>query len=205
MTRTAAAAIDFGIVIIALGSATSASAHSSSCSTRVASSAPAVSPAVMYTAGGLLLTVYLAVSWRGSGRTYGNTSWGCASSTTRGQRLHPVVSFVRAAFYVIFPIGLLWVLVSAETARCKISSCVPRDLRLGRAGAARSGTDSDLTPRHAGASADLSASVVVIATTHADKSVSEPSFALEDDKENRGEDDDDHRGGDESPVAAKPG
>jgi uncharacterized RDD family membrane protein YckC len=114
MTRIAAAAIDVGIVIIALGVCyLGVSAFFFLLDPR-SFSAPAVSPAVMYTAGGLLLTVYLAVSWRGSGRTYGNHVMGLRVVNHRGQRLHPVVSFVRAALYVIFPIGLLWVLVSGR-------------------------------------------------------------------------------------------
>ena len=31
-----------------------------------------------------------------------------------GQRLHPLVALVRAVCYVIFPMGLLWVLVSGH-------------------------------------------------------------------------------------------
>ena len=32
----------------------------------------------------------------------------------QGARLHPLGALARAAFYVIFPIGLLWVLVSGQ-------------------------------------------------------------------------------------------
>ena len=114
ITRTAAAAIDLGIVIIALGV----------CYLGVSAvlflldprnfTAPAPSPVVVCTAGGLLLTIYLAVSWRGSGRTYGNHVMGLRVVNHRGQRLHPLVSLLRAALYVVFPIGLLWVLVSGR-------------------------------------------------------------------------------------------
>jgi uncharacterized RDD family membrane protein YckC len=114
ITRTAAAAIDLGIVIIALGV----------CYLGVSAvlflldprnfTAPAPSPLVVYIAAGVLLTVYLAVSWRGSGRTYGNHVMGLRVVNHRGQRLHPVVSLLRAALYVVFPIGLLWVLVSGH-------------------------------------------------------------------------------------------
>jgi uncharacterized RDD family membrane protein YckC len=114
VTRIAAAAIDFGIIIIALGV----------CYLGVSAflflldprnfAAPAPSPLVMYGAGGLLLTVYLAVSWRGSGRTYGNHVMGLRVVNHKGQRVHPLVSLARAALYVIFPFGLLWVLVSGH-------------------------------------------------------------------------------------------
>ena len=114
VTRTAAAAIDIGIVILALGV----------CYLGVSAvlflidprnfTAPAPSPLRVYAAGGLLLTIYLAVSWTGSGRTYGNHVMGLRVVNHRGKRLHPVVSLVRAALYVIFPIGLFWVLVSGR-------------------------------------------------------------------------------------------
>jgi uncharacterized RDD family membrane protein YckC len=111
ITRTVAAAIDLSIVIIALGV----------CYFGVNAvlflfdfSALELSPAVIFTAGGLLLTVYLAVGWTGSGRTYGNHVMGLRVVNRRGHRLRPLVSFVRAALYVIFPIGLFWVLVSGR-------------------------------------------------------------------------------------------
>jgi uncharacterized RDD family membrane protein YckC len=114
ITRTAAAAIDLGIVIIALGVCyLGLSAFLFLLDPR-SFSAPAPSLAVVCTVGGLLLTVYLALSWMGNGRTYGNHVMGLRVVNHRGQRLHPVVSFVRAVLYVIFPIGLLWVLVSGH-------------------------------------------------------------------------------------------
>jgi uncharacterized RDD family membrane protein YckC len=114
ITRTAAAAIDLSIVIIALGVCyLGLSAFLYLLDPR-SFSAPAPSLAVISTAGGLLLTVYLALSWMGSGRTYGNHVMGLRVVNHRGQRLHPLVSFVRATLYVIFPLGLIWVLVSGH-------------------------------------------------------------------------------------------
>jgi uncharacterized RDD family membrane protein YckC len=114
VSRTAAAAIDFGIVIVALGVCyLGVSAFLFLLNPR-GFMAPALPPAVIYAAGGVLLTVYLAVSWMGSGRTYGNHVMGLRVVNRKGQRLHPLVSFVRAALYVIFPIGLFWVLVSGH-------------------------------------------------------------------------------------------
>ena len=114
VTRTAAAAIDLGIVVIALGV----------CYLGVFAllflldprnfTAPSPSPWLVYAAGGLLLTVYLTVTWMGSGRTYGNHVMGLRVVNRRGQRLRLLVSLVRAVLYVIFPIGLLWVLVSGH-------------------------------------------------------------------------------------------
>ena len=89
VTRTAAAAIDIGIVILALGV----------CYLGVSAvlflidprnfTAPAPSLLMVYAAGGLLLTIYLAVSWTGSGRTYGNHVMGLRVVNHRGKRLHP--------------------------------------------------------------------------------------------------------------------
>ena len=114
VTRTAAVAIDLGIVLIALGV----------CHLGVFAflyllnpgnfTAPTLSVGLEYAAGSLLLIVYLTVTWMGSGRTYGNHVMGLRVVNRRGQRLHPVASFVRAVLYVIFPIGLLWVLVSGR-------------------------------------------------------------------------------------------
>ena len=62
----------------------------------------------------MLLIVYLAVSWRGNGRTYGNHVMGLRVVNRKGLRLHPLVALVRAVLYVIFPIGMLWVLISGQ-------------------------------------------------------------------------------------------
>ena len=114
ITRTAAAAIDLGIVIVALGvSYLGISAILFLLDPR-GFSAPAPSPLVVYAAGGILLAVYLGFSWMGSGRTYGNHVMGLRVVNRRGNRLHPLVSFVRAVLYIIFPIGLFWVLVSGH-------------------------------------------------------------------------------------------
>jgi uncharacterized RDD family membrane protein YckC len=64
--------------------------------------------------GSLLLILYLTVSWMGNGRTYGNHVMGLRVINQRGKRLHPLAAIVRAVLYVIFPIGLLWVLVSGQ-------------------------------------------------------------------------------------------
>ena len=68
----------------------------------------------MYAVGCLLLTLYLAVSWMGNGRTYGDHVMGLRVVNRQGRRLHPLAALARAALYVIFPIGLLWVLVSGQ-------------------------------------------------------------------------------------------
>jgi uncharacterized RDD family membrane protein YckC len=112
VTRTAAAAIDFGIVLIALGVCyLGVSAFLFLLDPR-SFSAPTPSLAVTGGACGLLLVGYLAVTWAGSGRTYGNHVMGLRVVNRSGQRLHALVAFLRAVCYVLFPLGLLWVLVS---------------------------------------------------------------------------------------------
>ena len=114
VTRAAAGAIDVGVVILALVA----------CYLVVFAflylldprkfTAPRPSPALVYAVGVLLLILYLAVSWMGNGRTYGDHVMGLRVVNRQGRRLHPLGALVRAALYVIFPIGLLWVLVSGQ-------------------------------------------------------------------------------------------
>jgi uncharacterized RDD family membrane protein YckC len=114
VTRAGAGAIDLGLVIVALGV----------CYLGVFAflflldprnfTIPRPSPGLVYAVGCLLLILYLALSWSGNGRTYGNHVMGLRVVNREGQRVHPLVAIVRAALYVIFPIGLLWVLVSGQ-------------------------------------------------------------------------------------------
>jgi uncharacterized RDD family membrane protein YckC len=114
VTRIAAAAIDLGVVIVALGVIYLGVFAVLFLLDPRSFTAPTPSPGLMYAVGCLLLTIYLAVSWMGSGRTYGNHVMGLRVVNNRGRRLHPLGALVRAVFCVIFPIGLLWVLVSGQ-------------------------------------------------------------------------------------------
>ena len=114
VTRIAAAAIDFGIVLIALGVCHLAVFAFLFLLNPGNFTAPTLSLGLEYAAGSLLLIVYLGVSWMGSGQTYGNHVMGLRVVNRKGRRLHPLISLVRAVLYVIFPIGLLWVLVSGH-------------------------------------------------------------------------------------------
>jgi uncharacterized RDD family membrane protein YckC len=114
VTRIAAAAIDLGVVIIALGVTYLGVFAVLFLVDPRNFTAPTPSPGLVYAAGCLLLTLYLAVGWMGSGRTYGNHLMGLRVVNNRGRRLHPLNALVRAVFYVILPIGLLWVLVSGQ-------------------------------------------------------------------------------------------
>ena len=114
VTRVAAGAIDLGIVIIALGALYLGLTAFIFLFDPRNFSAPAPSPGLVYAVGCMLLTLYLAVSWRANGRTYGNHVMGLRVVNREGRRLRPLAAVVRAVLYVMFPIGLLWVLVSGQ-------------------------------------------------------------------------------------------
>jgi len=112
VTRSLSAAIDFGILLITL-----AVMYVGLCAFVFlldprAFSAPAPPLWAVYAVGYALLTLYLAVCWMGSGRTYGNHVMGLRVVNYDGGRLHPIGALLRAAFCAIFPLGLAWVLVS---------------------------------------------------------------------------------------------
>jgi uncharacterized RDD family membrane protein YckC len=61
-----------------------------------------------------VLVIYLTACWWFSGRTYGDLVMGLRVVNFRGEGMHLVGAFGRAVFCAIFPIGLLWVVVSTE-------------------------------------------------------------------------------------------
>jgi uncharacterized RDD family membrane protein YckC len=68
----------------------------------------------MLVVGLCVQAVYFTVTWAVVGGTYGNRLLSLRVCDDRGVRLHWGRCAVRAVLCVIFPIGLLWVLVSAE-------------------------------------------------------------------------------------------
>ena len=68
--------------------------------------------ALLFLIGGTLLILYLGLSWWGTGRSYGNQVLGLRVVNFRGERLLLPTALLRAAFCVVFPIGLYWCLVS---------------------------------------------------------------------------------------------
>jgi uncharacterized RDD family membrane protein YckC len=114
VTRAAAGAIDVAIVIISLGVSYLAVFAFLFLLEPRNFTAPRPSPGLVYAVGTLLLILYLAVSWMGNGRTYGDHVMGLRVVNHKGRRLHPLRALARAVLYAIFPIGLLWVLVSGQ-------------------------------------------------------------------------------------------
>jgi uncharacterized RDD family membrane protein YckC len=114
VTRTAAAAIDLGLVIIALGACYLGVLAFLFLRKPRSFTVPTPSSTLVYAVAALVLISYLGVCWMGSGRTYGNHVMGLRVVNGKGRRLHPLNALTRAVFYIIFPFGLLWVVVSGQ-------------------------------------------------------------------------------------------
>lgn len=64
--------------------------------------------------GAVVLGLYLTVAWAVSGRTYGNLLMGLRVVGVRGGDLRWPRATLRAAFYLLFPIGLFWVVLDSR-------------------------------------------------------------------------------------------
>ena len=72
-------------------------------------------PVVVDTSLGMaILTVYLTASWSTTGRSYGQHLMGLRVVNLHGGRLGLVLAFLRAAFCVVFPVGVFWVAFSRQ-------------------------------------------------------------------------------------------
>jgi uncharacterized RDD family membrane protein YckC len=58
--------------------------------------------------------LYLTVAWAGTGRTRGGSLLGIRVVSTRGEPLGWLRAALRAVLYVVFPLGLLWSVVSSR-------------------------------------------------------------------------------------------
>jgi uncharacterized RDD family membrane protein YckC len=113
VTRVAAAAVDFLVVIVAICLIYGGIAgvtfiiHPSSFHwpSNISWSVP-----VVYV---VLLTAYLSFSWAGTGRTYGAALLGVRVVNHNGATMRLPGAILRAVLYVVFPIGLLWVAISS--------------------------------------------------------------------------------------------
>jgi uncharacterized RDD family membrane protein YckC len=73
---------------------------------------PAPGPGTLLSIGLGVMAVYFAVTWAVIGNTYGDRMLGLRVTDDHGQRLGWGRSVVRAVLCTLFPIGLIWVLVS---------------------------------------------------------------------------------------------
>lgn len=68
------------------------------------------------TLGWILLIGYLTIGWAVTGRTFGKTVLGLRVVEAEGSRPHLWRAFARAMLCAVFPIGLLWCVVSHRNA-----------------------------------------------------------------------------------------
>lgn len=75
---------------------------------------PDVNLVVSVASGFVVMVVYLALSWRLSGRTYGGLVMGLRVVNYQGGRMTTPGALLRALLCASVPIGLLWVALSRE-------------------------------------------------------------------------------------------
>jgi uncharacterized RDD family membrane protein YckC len=73
---------------------------------------PTVSYANVYIAGAIILTLYFAISWWGTGRTYGDHVLGLRVIDRHGNRLGLALALLRAVLCVLFPMLLFWAILN---------------------------------------------------------------------------------------------
>jgi uncharacterized RDD family membrane protein YckC len=114
ISRALAAAIDFGVVVIAMAAAYFGYAAVLFLFRPARFQLPTPSWQLTVIVGYVFLTLYLTGSWHSGGRTYGCHVMGLRVVNRLGQRLSWAPAFLRAVLCAIFPIGWLWVAVSRE-------------------------------------------------------------------------------------------
>ncbi|BBX85139.1 RDD family protein [Mycolicibacterium aubagnense] len=75
---------------------------------------PALSFVYSTAATGIVSVLYLTACWAVSGSTVGSVVMGLRVTGLRRERLSPVRASLRAVACVLFPVGLLWVVVDAR-------------------------------------------------------------------------------------------
>jgi len=112
VTRTLAAAVDFGVVLgVLLGTWVGWAAVRFLLNPQ-AFTWPAPPIGWVFVEGYVVAVVYLTVSWATVGKSFGGHLLGLRVVSFRGRRMSWPGALVRAAFCVVFPLGLAWVVVS---------------------------------------------------------------------------------------------
>jgi uncharacterized RDD family membrane protein YckC len=76
---------------------------------------PEPSVTLIVVAGYSVLTLYLALGWMMTGRTYGDHLMGLRVLDRAGRMLHLPRALLRAVLCAVFPIGLVWTAVSTRS------------------------------------------------------------------------------------------
>ncbi len=114
VTRFLAAAVDAVVVVVGLVGVYAGWALVLFLAHPRRLSLPDVEPVLGVLSWYVVLAVYLTAAWAVTGRSYGNRLMGLRVVDRHGGRLHVPTAFLRAAFYVVFPIGLVWVAGSRQ-------------------------------------------------------------------------------------------
>lgn len=114
VTRVLAATVDAAVVVGMLAAGYLGVAGLSFAWSPVSFSWPALPPLVSLVVGYVLAIGYLTVGWVTIGRTYGGSLLGLRVLSARRSLLGWSRATLRAAFCVLFPVGLLWAAVSRK-------------------------------------------------------------------------------------------
>ena len=112
VTRFSADGIDFGVLLVLLGGLYLSYSTIKFLADPKSFTFPSVTLAMTFLVGAVLLGFYLTMGWWLTGRTYGKHVMGLRVVGFDGRRLRLPGAALRAAFCVVFPLGLFWVLVS---------------------------------------------------------------------------------------------
>ena len=114
VTRTAAACIDIGVVVIALIAVYLGFVVVVFLVPPGGFDLPVPPGWLVLVAGPVVTTLYLTVSWHRGGRTYGCHVMGLRVADRRGRDPGLVTALLRAVFNVVFPLGLAWVFLGRQ-------------------------------------------------------------------------------------------
>jgi uncharacterized RDD family membrane protein YckC len=114
VTRSAAAGVDFAMVIVIASVLYGAVAGARFVWSPTTFQWPQSPAWFSITLAMVLAVLYLTATWAMTGRTYGDSLLGLRVLSRK--RKHPgwALSFIRAVFCVLFPIGLVWVALSPQ-------------------------------------------------------------------------------------------
>jgi uncharacterized RDD family membrane protein YckC len=114
VSRALANVMDIGVVVLLLSGAYVAVAAGRYLVNPASFRFPSPGFGLVLILGLAVQALYFFVSWAVPGRTYGDAVFGLRVVNFRGERMRWAGALLRALLCVVFPIGLLWVLVSGQ-------------------------------------------------------------------------------------------